>query len=88
MTEYPIVIVHWVDIMEHTDKTGFKEEDAKTLGLADNEHTVGYLIFKDNKIIRLANDYSPKDKSFRRVDVIPRFNVKSIVVLKKTSGKK
>lgn len=79
--KFPIVRVVWIDVLEHEENPGFDFKTAKELEVALEENTVGWLLNKGNGRVRIGNDYSPKDKSFRRVIVLPASIVVKITKL-------
>ena len=85
--EFPIVLLKWVDIRDHEEPCGYTPEDAVKLDCCLNENTVGYLLKGDDEFVWLANDYSPIERTFRRVQVTPRGNVKELIYLEETSVK-
>lgn len=88
LTDFPLVLIRWIDIQSHENSCGYSVEKARSLEVAEDECTMGYLLTNNQNRVRIGNDFSPRDKLFRRVDVFPKSVVFEIVYLTKVVKEK
>lgn len=79
LAEGTLVKVYWEDICSHSNDGGYENpEYLETVG----QLTVGFLITKNGRVIRIGNDQGKNDGKFREVTVIPKVNVLGVIPLK------
>lgn len=81
--DLPIVEIEWVDASLDGSGTLDLENPAtiKSFGGLKVCRDIGYLVYKDKRVVKLALSLCPEDSDCRHANTIPRGWVKRIIVL-------